>query len=327
MQSREGFICAAVVNREAQGFAARLMVCMRLRGVDRSSPPALPGALTSAARGMQRVAYAAGAPAPPFTYPSYEQEKSMELRYLCMAILAGNLALPAYASAADTVRDDVGRGTAPYSDRDQMKSWTDERGRLQKSLRVGEGKDYYRQELDKLGYRITAVNKNDPDYLEYEVVKGSNSYEVQIDLDKATGKAKKLDVTTNMWKADSTEQALQDENYKLDYSDATAATSPRYSDRDRMKTWTNEKERLEQTLKAHQAKSYYPQALKDLGYQITAVNDNEQDYVEYEIVKGQDSYEVQIDLDEDTGRAKKVDVTANLWKADATDKALDRRQD
>jgi N-acetyl-gamma-glutamylphosphate reductase len=251
----------------------------------------------------------------------------MELRYLCMAILAGNLALPAYASAADTVRDDVGRGTAPYSDRDQMKSWTDERGRLQKSLRVGEGKDYYRQELDKLGYRITAVNKNDPDYLEYEVVKGSNSYEVQIDLDKATGKAKKLDVTTNMWKADSTEQALQDENYKLDYSDATAATSPRYSDRDRMKTWTNEKERLEQTLKAHQAKSYYPQALKDLGYQITAVNDNEQDYVEYEIVKGQDSYEVQIDLDEDTGRAKKVDVTANLWKADATDKALDRRQD
>lgn len=251
----------------------------------------------------------------------------MELRYLCMAILAGNLALPAYASAADTVRDDVGRGTAPYSDRDQMKSWTDERGRLQKSLRVGEGKDYYRQELDKLGYRITAVNHNDPDYLEYEVVRGSNSYEVQIDLDKATGKAKKLDVTTNMWKADSTEQALQDENYKLDYSDATAATSPRYSDRDRMKTWTNEKERLEQTLKAHQAKSYYPQALKDLGYQITAVNDNEQDYVEYEIVKGQDSYEVQIDLDEDTGRAKKVDVTANLWKADATDKALDRRQD
>ena len=85
--------------------------------------------------------------------------------------------------------------------------------------------------------------------------------------------------------------------------------------------------RLEKTLKLHQAKSYYPQALKDLGYQITAVNDDEPDYLEYEIVKGQDSYEVQIDLDENTGKAKKVDVTTNLWQADATDKALDRRQD
>jgi hypothetical protein len=251
----------------------------------------------------------------------------MELRYLCMAILAGNLALPAYASAADTVSEDVGRDTIPYSDRDQMKRWTDEKDRLEKRLRVGEGKDYYRQELNKLGYRITAVNKNERDYLEYEIVKGPNTYEVQIDLDKSTGKAKNIDVATNMWKAESTEKALQDANYKVEYSDAAAAASPTYSDRDRMKTWTNEKERLEKTLKLHQAKSYYPQALKDLGYQITAVNDDEPDYLEYEIVKGQDSYEVQIDLDENTGKAKKVDVTTNLWQADATDKALDRRQD
>jgi len=251
----------------------------------------------------------------------------MELRYLCMAILAGNFALPAYASAADTVSGDVGRGTAPYSDRDQMKRWIDEKDRLEKGLLVGEGKEYYRQELNKLGYRITAVNKNERDYLEYEIVKGPNTYEVQIDLDKSTGKAKNIDVTTNMWKAESTEKVLQDANYKVDYSDATAVTSPSYSDRDRMKTWTNEKERLEKTLKAHQAKSYYPKALKDLGYQITAVNDNEPDYLEYEIVKGQDSYEVQIDIDENTGKAKKVDVTTNLWQADATDKALDRRQD
>jgi hypothetical protein len=250
----------------------------------------------------------------------------MELRYLCMAILAGNLALPAYASAADTVSEDVGRGTIPYSDRDQMKRWTDEKGRLEKSLRVGEGKDYYRQELNKLGYRITAVNHNERDYLEYEVVKGPNTYEVQIDLNTSTGTAKKIDVTTNMWKAEATEKALQDAKYNVDYSDATAAASPRYSDRDRMKTWTNEKERLEKSLKAQQAKSYYPQALKDLGYQITAVNNDEPDYVEYEIVKGQDSYEVQIDLDKDTGTAKKVDVTTNLWQADATDKAVDRRK-
>jgi hypothetical protein len=251
----------------------------------------------------------------------------MELRYLCMAILAGNLALPAYASAAETVSGDVGRGTPAYSDRGQMKGWTDEKDRLEKALRTGEGKDYYRQELGKLGYRITAVNNNDRDYLEYEIVKGSNTYEVQIDLDKATGTAKKIDVTTNMWKADVTEKALQDANYNVEYSDATTAASPRYSDRARMKTWTSEKERLERTLKAHQAKSYYPQALKDLGFQITAVNNDESDYVEYEIVKGHDSYEVQIDLDKNTGKAKKVDVTTNMWQADATDKALDRRKE
>src|SRR5512134_189123 len=117
----------------------------------------------------------------------------MELRYLCMAILAGNLALPLYASAADTVSGDVGRGTPGYSDRDQMKGWADEKGRLEKALRTGEGQEYYRRELGKLGYRITAVNNNDPGYLEYEIVKGSNSYEVQIDLDKETGTAKKID--------------------------------------------------------------------------------------------------------------------------------------
>lgn len=251
----------------------------------------------------------------------------MNVRYLYLAILAGNLALPGSVGAADTVHDDVGRGTAPISsDRERMQSWTDEKTNLEKSLRVGEGEDYYRRELDKLGYRITAVNHNDRDYLEYEVVKGPNSYEVQIDLDKATGAATKIDVTANIWKAESTEKALKVEGYRVEYSDATGAASPSFSDRARMKTWTSEKERLEKTLKAHQAKSYYPKALKDLGYQITAVNDNEADYVEYEVVKGRDSYEVQIDLDAATGKATKVDVTTNLWQADATDEALDRRE-
>lgn len=248
----------------------------------------------------------------------------MDLRYLYLGILAGNLALPAYAFAADTVSDDVGRSAAQSSDRDRMQSWTDEKGRLEKSLRVGEGEDYYRRELEKLGYRISAVNRHDSDHLEYEVVNGANTYEVQIELEKATGAARKIDVTANMWKAESTERALQDENYKVDYSDATNTLSPSYSDRSRMKPWTSEKARLQKALKANQAKAYYPQALRDLGYQITAVNSDEPGYVEYEVVKGHDSYEVQIDLDKDTGKARKIDVTANLWQAEATDKALAR---
>ncbi len=250
----------------------------------------------------------------------------MDLRYLYLAMLAGNLALPVSVGAADTVHDDTGRGTAPFSDRARMQSWTDEKSSLEKSLRAGEGEDYYRRELDKLGYRITAVNRNDRDYLEYEVVKGPNSYEVQIGLDRATGAATKIDVTANIWKAESTEKALKDESYQVEYPDAAAAVSPSSSDRARMKAWANGKERLDKALKGHQAKSYYPKALKDLGYRITAVNDDEADYLEYEIVKGHDSYEVQIALDTATGKARKVDVTANLWQADATDEALDRRK-
>jgi hypothetical protein len=53
------------------------------------------------------------------------------------------------------------------------------------------------------------VNYDKPDYVEYEVVKGDQSYEVQIDLDKNSGRAKKIDVTTNMWQAEATERALE----------------------------------------------------------------------------------------------------------------------
>ena len=52
------------------------------------------------------------------------------------------------------------------------------------------------------------IIKDKADYAEYEVVKGSDSYEVQIDFDKG-GKARKVDVAANVWKADATERALK----------------------------------------------------------------------------------------------------------------------
>ena len=61
-----------------------------------------------------------------------------------------------------------------------------------------------------------------------------------------------------------------------------------------------------------------------MGYKVTSVNADKPDYVEYEIIKGTDTWEVQIDFDKNSGKATKVDVTANLWQADATDKALDQ---
>lgn len=48
-----------------------------------------------------------------------------------------------------------------------------------------------------------------PDYLEYEIVKGDESFEVQIDFDKNSNKATKVDVTLNAWKTDATKKALK----------------------------------------------------------------------------------------------------------------------
>jgi hypothetical protein len=42
-----------------------------------------------------------------------------------------------------------------------------------------------------MGWTITAVNKDKPDYAEWEIVKGDQSYEVQLNFEKASHKSKK----------------------------------------------------------------------------------------------------------------------------------------
>jgi hypothetical protein len=80
---------------------------------------------------------------------------------------------------------------------------------LEQALKTGEEKAFYRRELEKMGWKITSVNYDKPDYVEYEIVKGDDSYEVQIDFDKNSRKANKVDVALNAWKADATKQALK----------------------------------------------------------------------------------------------------------------------
>jgi len=97
-----------------------------------------------------------------------------------------------------------------------------------------------------------------------------------------------------------------------------------YSDRVNGKGWTDQKEKLEKSLSLGKDLAFYTVELKKMGYQITSTNDKEKNYVELEVVKGRDSYEVQMDLD-DAGKARKIDVTSNMWQAEATDIALDRK--
>lgn len=208
-----------------------------------------------------------------------------------------------------------------YSDRDRMKTAKDAEDKLEQALKTGESKEFYRREIEKMGWQITAVNYDKPDYLEYEIVKGDDTYEVQIDFDKNSHKATKVDVTMNVWQAEATDKALKDKK-KVAYPTKTTPNPDRYSDRDRMKTAKDSKEKLEQALKTGEEKSFYRRELEKMGWKVTSVNYDKPDYVEYEIVKGNDSYEVQIDLDTNSHKAKKVDVTMNAWKTDATKQAL-----
>jgi uncharacterized protein YmfQ (DUF2313 family) len=230
-------------------------------------------------------------------------------------IIAGvTLTVPVItAHAADKVNQ--------YSDRDRMKTAKDSEDKLEKALKTGETKEFYRRELEKMGWQITSVNYDKPDYLEYEIVKGDDSYEVQIDFDKNSNKATKVDVTTNVWKTDATEQALKDRK-KVAYPNRTTTNPDRYSDRDRMKASKDSKDSLEKALKTGETKDFYRRELEKMGWKITSVNYDKPDYVEYEIVKGHDTYEVQIDMDKNSKKATKVDVTTNAWKTDATKQAL-----
>jgi hypothetical protein len=67
--------------------------------------------------------------------------------------------------------------------------------RLQSALKTGEPRNFYRHEIKKMGWQITSVNYDNPDYVEYEIVKGEDLYEVQIAFDRDNRIATKVDVT------------------------------------------------------------------------------------------------------------------------------------
>ena len=108
-----------------------------------------------------------------------------------------------------------------------------------------------------MGYQITSVNYDKPDYVEYEIVKGNNSYEVQ------SGKASKVGVAPNLWRTDAMNAALRGK--KSDYPQGTTANPERYSDRDRRKAYDSEGEKLEKTLKIGETKDFYRKQLEEMG--------------------------------------------------------------
>jgi hypothetical protein len=253
----------------------------------------------------------------------------MDRRVLLLPLLTGVLAVSAPGVAADrpVIPDRPGDRPAVaggrYSDRDKMDSWNQGKKELEQALKTGEDKKSYRQQIEKQGFRITAINYDKPDYVEYEVVKGDSSYEVQIDFDKNSRKATKVEVDRNLWRAEATDRALESrEKQQVSRKDTEPKGDPRYSDRDRRESVNKGEKDLEQALKTGEDKKFYRQQLEKRGWKITSVNSDKPDYVEYEIVKGDQTYEVQIDFDKNSNKATKVDVATNMWRAEATKNAM-----
>ncbi|HYQ97415.1 MAG TPA: hypothetical protein VEO92_03540, partial [Candidatus Nitrosocosmicus sp.] len=153
----------------------------------------------------------------------------MKVHYL---IFTAVLLAPAPLIAADGTAKKGDTDRSRYSDRDQRKNYDDEEEKLEQALKPGQDKNFYRRELEKMGYQITSVNYDKPDYAEYEIVKGNNSFEAQIDFDK-NGKATKVDIAPNLWRTDSTKAALRGK--KVSAPKGAIANPERYSDRDRRK--------------------------------------------------------------------------------------------
>lgn len=191
-----------------------------------------------------------------------------------------------------------------------------ERERLERELSRVTDRSQFAAAIEAQGYRLAAVNVDEPDYLEFEIVRDGASHEVRIEFDRDTQKVRDLDVDQNIWLSDTTRRMLEQPGYVA----AAPLAPPRgggSSDRPRIDAWEDEKGRLETLLEGRDVGAIAAE-LRNAGYEITSTNDREPRYLEYEVAKGDNTYEVQVEIDEGTQRAEDVDVTANLWRSRST---------
>jgi len=224
--------------------------------------------------------------------------------------------------------------------RSDNEQWNRGQAELQKHLAPGMDANAYQKKLKELGYQVTATNYSNDDYLEYEVVKGDQTWEVQIDVDEDTRKATEVDIAMNVWKTDETEAALErgtrmartdtsradvDRGERTarntadtmdDADDRAEARRPmvmrnnQYSDRDRAST--DQLIREIEAMPVGQNKQFYKDTLRKRGYEITKVNNDDDNELDLEAVKNGNSVELDIDFDENTGRSTSLDAST-LW--------------
>lgn len=197
--------------------------------------------------------------------------------------------------------------------------WNQGQAELQKQLAPGMAAADYRKKIEGLGYQVTSTNYNNPDYLEYELVKGDMTWEAQIDVDSTSKKATKVDVTMNTWKTDATERAL---GRTVVANDRTIYRNP-YSERDRTSVSRLVKE-LE-AMPVGQGKQYYKDELKKQGYNVTRINTDDADDLSLEAVKGANSVELNVAFNE-SGKSTSIDADSIWFESQATSEARNRQE-
>lgn len=193
-------------------------------------------------------------------------------------------------------------------------AWNAGQADLEKNLSPGQDAKTYRQKLEQLGYQVTAVNYDNPSYLEYEVVKGDQTWEVQIDVDSQTHKATTIEIDPNVYRTEATTNALAGKTVTT--ATAPAAKSEQYSDRTRARTSTLISE-LEALPVGHD-KAFYKDALKKHGYEITKVDKDTQDLLKLEAVKNKQSVQLNVSFDEATGKSTKLDADSMWVESEST---------
>jgi len=153
------------------------------------------------------------------------------------------------------------------------RNWSQGQNLLEEHLQPGQTPAAYRRILRDLGYTITSVNYSTPDYVEYEVVKGDRSYEVQMDLDEDTGRATSIDIANNLWETSRTEAALEqsdrsEQMTSLNNPEYILVITPVYVEAGRARTQMGRMVQELENLPLGRDHSYYRRALKQQGYQI-----------------------------------------------------------
>lgn len=210
-----------------------------------------------------------------------------------------------------------------WQDRMGLENYDMQRVALEKDLKGSDTVEQLHNRLKKADYRITAINQESDSDVEYEVVKGDHTFEVKSEI--TDGKLKDVEVTNNIWRADSTKRALKDANYDTSDVKYNKEHAGHYSDDQYTETWSKEKAALADAMPVGKKFEDYQQILKAKGYQITSINDKNDKKVEFEIVKGDHSFEVNLERDAETKVVKEVAVSHNIWTSEETEKALEKK--
>lgn len=198
------------------------------------------------------------------------------------------------------------KGADQYSDRVGAQRMVQE---LEK-LPTGRDRDFYRDALEKKGFTITEIDIDTPQLWEVEAVKNNKSFVLTVQFDPESEQSTALLAGRQRWASDPTELYLP---YGI--SDRTALGVPPTHEE-----WAFGKAALQRTLRPGNEKQWYRNRLDAMGYEITSVNYDRSDYVEYEVVKDRLTYEIQLDFVGE--QATDVEIDSNWWRTTETEAAL-----